>query len=142
MDLKEKKEFLSRGKGLEQLILCNQQELLSLRSVSTCISAIDYSALKVKRSGEQGRGAFTQIVEQMVLLEEQIKKDTEELACLKGRIRNSICSLQNPEERMILQYKYLLGYTWVEIGEVAHVSEATAHRIHQKGLDHLKVERV
>lgn len=132
-----KKEYLQQIKGAEEVVRCNQQELEMLRQLSTSISAIDYSKLRVAESLGGKEGSFTKIIHQMMELEDQIRQDTDRILTLKLQIRKSIEEVEQFEERAVLQRKYLLGETWDRISMGLHISIRQAHRIHENALAHL-----
>ncbi len=137
-----KQEYLKQAKGLDLLIRANQEELAQLRDLSTSISAIDYSKIRVEESSTTDQASFTKVVEQILELEEKIQQDTETLMSTKRNIRESIETIPNTEERVVLQLRYLLGQTWEKISEEMNLSVATANRIHETAIKRLQVEGV
>lgn len=135
-----KKEFLKQISQINQVILCNQQELEALTEQSTCIKAVDYARLRVRESISSGEAKFTGIIADMMLLEEQIKKDTEKMLELKQSVRSSIENLENMDERLILQRRYILGETWKEVAGHMELSIAAVYRVHSSALDHLEMK--
>ena len=63
-------------------------------------------------------------------LEHEINRDIDWLVDLKKAARESINTMNDPEERLILELRYLCYKTWPEIAEAMGVSESTVYRTH------------
>lgn len=131
------KDYLKQGKYLDQIIRCNQEELMRLQCLFTGISAVDYSKISVRESNCEKGAEFTRTLEQIQELEEQIREDTVELVSLKKEIRHSIEQVEDKEERAVLQYRYLLGNTLEEIADKLNMSMSTVKRVHMESLKKL-----
>lgn len=127
------KSYLKRAYRLNELIYSNEQELDELRELSRSISGIDTSKDKVQTS-LQGDASYTKIIEKIDELERVIKNDIENLLKLKLEIRNTINSVPDNEERLLLQHRYLNFMTWESICDLMSMSTRTVHRIHIKAL--------
>ena len=49
---------------------------------------------------------------------------------MKKAARESINAMPNPDERLILELRYLCYKTWPEIAEAMSLSESHIHRLH------------
>lgn len=134
----QSKQYLKQAYRVNELIQCNQKELVELRLLADTIPGIDYSKDKVQTSASNDAG-YTRTIEKIIELEDVIKKDIEKLVSLKLEIRNVIDTVQDNEERLLLKLRYLNFLTWENICYEMSVSMRTAHRIHGVALTHVKV---
>jgi DNA-directed RNA polymerase sigma subunit (sigma70/sigma32) len=70
--------------------------------------------------------------------EERLNKDIDRYVDLQEEIQNLILSLENHEERALLERHYLLGQTWDKVAEECFVSLRTVHYIHNKAMKKLE----
>ena len=70
-------------------------------------------------------------------LEEEIKKDVEQLLALNHQINKTIDGLKNYDERMILKYRYLHNFSYPDIASKLYVDEKTVRRWEQSAISHL-----
>lgn len=132
------KDYLKQAYRLDDLIQNNQQELKELQELSTSIPATDYSKDRVQTS-HSGEASYTKIIEKIIELEDVIRTDIQKLLSLKLEIRNVINDVQDNEEKLLLKCRYLNFMTWDEICDEINVSTKTAHRIHGRALQNVKV---
>jgi DNA-directed RNA polymerase specialized sigma subunit len=69
--------------------------------------------------------------------EERLNKDIDRYVDLQDDIQNLILTLENHEERALLERHYLLGQTWDKVAEECFVSLRTVHYIHNRALKKL-----
>lgn len=127
------KTYLRQAYRLNELIYSNEQELDELKELSVNISGIDTSKDKVQTSSS-GDASYTKIIERIDELERVIKNDIEKLLKLKLEIRNTISSVPDNEEKLLLQHRYLNFMNWSDICDSMCVSDRTVHRIHIRAL--------
>ena len=127
------KMYLRQAYRLNELIYSNEKELDELKELSISISGIDTSKEKVQTSST-GDASYVKIIERIDELERVIKNDIEKLLKLKLEIRNTINSVPDNEEKLLLQHRYLNFMNWDNICSSMCVSSRTAHRIHIKAL--------
>lgn len=73
-----------------------------------------------------------------VEMEESYYKRLKEFTTALKAVNAAINAVENPDERTLLQYRYLDDMPWSGIQEKMHVSHATLHRIHAKALMDIK----
>ena len=56
-----------------------------------------------------------------------------------SEINAAIESMENPEERLLLKYRYLKNESWEDISYELNVSYRTVHRIHASALNNFIV---
>jgi len=67
-----------------------------------------------------------------MLLEDEIRNETNRLAELRTQIRQTIDSVPNTDERLVLRYRYLQSLTWEEIAMRMHACRMSVIRWHKK----------
>lgn len=132
------KQYLRQAYRLNELIECNKQELYELKELATNLSGVDYSKDRVQMS-HSGESNYSKIVEKIVELENSIESDIEKLILLKLEIRTVINQVEDNEEKLLLKHRYLNFATWGDICEFMHISERTAHRIHNTALHNIVI---
>ena len=60
---------------------------------------------------------------------------------LRSEINAAIESMENPEERLLLKYRYLKNESWEDISYELNVSYRTVHRIHASALNNFVVPK-
>lgn len=66
-------------------------------------------------------------------------EDTYPMLDLRSEINAAIESMENPEERLLLKYRYLKNESWEDISYDLNVSYRTVHRIHASALNNFVV---
>ena len=56
------------------------------------------------------------------------------LVDLKEQIRTVIDRVENPDEQMVLRYRYIHNMTWEQIGDELKADESTVRRWHRRAL--------
>ena len=70
-------------------------------------------------------------------LEQKINAEIDRLVDLKEQIRTVIDRVENPDEQMVLRYRYIHNWTWERIGNELHADARTVRRWHGKALLHV-----
>lgn len=131
------KQFLKQAYRLDELIKCNQEELRSLKELATSITGMSYSD-GIHSGSVNNNANFVNILIKISAIEEEIKKDIDNLLAVKIEIRNKINTVKNPDERLLLKLKYMNFLTWEQIKNEMHMSERSIHRLHSSALFHIK----
>lgn len=71
--------------------------------------------------------------------EQRIDAQINRLIDLRSEINAAIESMENPEERLLLKYRYLKNESWEDISYDLNVSYRTVHRIHASALNNFVV---
>lgn len=130
------KQFLKQAYKLNEVIENDKEELETLRSLATSISN-DISQERVQTSVSNDK--ITNIISQIVDLENEIYKEIEDLIALKKKIRDAINKLEDVNEKLVLKNRYLLFLQWDDICEKMNYSRRQMFRIHDLALEKVKV---
>ena len=88
-------------------------------------------------STESG-SAQERIMTEMMELRDRYEQRIIELMATRKRIETAIDGLQDPDQRMILRYRYISGYGWTKTAQLVHYSRKTVERKHGRALQALK----
>ncbi|AZK44786.1 DUF1492 domain-containing protein [Paenibacillus lentus] len=133
------KQYLKRAYRLNELINSNVQELQDLKQLSLSISAIDYSKERVQEGNSSNDAKFVNLISKIIELEKVINEDVDRFVNLKIQIRDTISAVENPDEQVLLRYRYINFMTWEQICDKMNVSLRTVHRIHSTALKNVKI---
>lgn len=133
------KEYLSQVHRLDSLIGSDLEELARLRALSESISSpVIGSEPNPSRSTEAG---FVKSVLKIAELEEKIGAEVAKLVKLKDQVRTTIDTVPTKEEKLVLKYRYILGWTWYQIGSELIADESTVRRWHSSALEHVRLPK-
>ncbi len=126
------KEYFRQAYRLDQRINLNIAELDELRAMACNITSSALSE-KVARSRD-GNAPFVKAIERITKLEQEIDAEVDTFVNLKEQMRAVIESVSNPNEKLVLHYRYTMNYTWERIGEELHSDRTTVYRWHNNAL--------
>lgn len=84
--------------------------------------------------------AQERIATEIMSIREKYEQRILDLIALQKRIETAIDGLADPDQRMILRYHYIAGYSWKKTSQLVHYARATVDRKHGKALLALKNE--
>ena len=114
------KEYLKQAYLLDKQIQVEVKELEQLRGTNP------------NRNLE---APFIKTIEKIWEYEQKIDAKINRLVDLRAAINAAIESMENPEERLLLKYRYLKNESWEDISYELNVSYRTVHRIHASALN-------
>ena len=129
------KEYLRQAYRLDQRINSNIDEVTRLRNMAGMISS-PVLGEKVQTS-KSGDAPFARSMEKILLLEEKINSEVDLLVDLKSQMRDVIAAVPDTDERMVLRYRYIHGFTWEQIGNELNADKSTIRRWHGSALLHV-----
>lgn len=130
------KEFLSQAFHTDQLINSKLEQLMKLRESATGCTAV---LSGMPRPDSPNYQSMELTICKIVDLEREINGDIDRLVDLKAAARLAINQLIDPDQRLILELRYLCYKTWPEIMEQLGYSEPTVYRIHGEALKNVVV---
>jgi len=134
------KEYLSRYHKMKVKI----KKLQSLHDeyirLSQNIPGCNFDDIRVDGT-RNNEAPFVKWIHKALELEDDIKCLMRELPVVKNEILNSISTLENPEYKRLLIFKYIDWFSWREIADKMHYSIATIRRWHEKALIEIKVPK-
>ena len=130
------KEYLSEAYKLDQRIDCKLEQLSTLKAISTKIS-MSYGS----DCGRQVRKRSTMenAIVKLIDLENEIDSDIDELIDLKKAVVSTFKAIEDHEQRLLLELRYLSYKTWEDIAQLMGYSYRQIHRIHRQALKSIRV---
>jgi DNA-directed RNA polymerase specialized sigma24 family protein len=131
------REYLGQAYRLQQRIRLHQEELGNLRTLAASVGSPGF-----EEHYNPNRPTDAPFVKTLDKIWEKEKKTNDELCLLlqlRDEIQSVIDQVENMDERLVLTYRYLKGYTWMQIGDELAADERTIRRWHDRALSHAKV---
>ena len=131
------KEYLSQAYMLDQRINAHLEEVKRLRDMATGLFSPTLGD-KVQ-TPRDNNAPFVKSVEKIILLENKINAEIDTLVALKEQIHDVISTVEDQNESLILQYRYIQGQSWESIAAAMHADISSAYRWHTNALRHVKM---
>ena len=129
------KEFLSQGYRLNEEIDCKIEQLNKLNALARKAN----SSLTGMPHGAGGEGsALENVIVKIVDLQNEINADIDRLVDMKKEIGRLISSVENSDQRLILQLRYLCWEKWQDIVVKMNLSKPQVYAIHAQAMEALK----
>ena len=126
------KEYLSQAVWLDRMIDSKLEQLEMLKSLAMKVTS---SFTKEKISGgniEKSKMESTMV--KVIDLEHEINVDIDRLVDLKKDIQDTINKMNDINQQLLLELRYLSGKGWDEIAASMGYDPRTVYRIHGKAL--------
>ncbi len=130
------KEYLSQAMYIDQRINSKLEQVMTLRETATKATA---TLSDMPRSDSPNLQSMENTIVKIVDLENEINRDIDRLVDLKAEVRQLIAALENPEQQLILELRYLCFKQWSAIMEEMGISETSVYRIHGEALKNIFV---
>lgn len=131
------KEYLGQAKRLDNIIKCRLRELEYWRGLSGNLSSCGFG--QTRSSNRPSEAPFVKCIERIDGIEREIDNKIDELVRLREEISKAIDAVENRDEQLVLNYRYLDNFTWTDIANKLFVSERTVRRIHEAALNNFVV---
>ena len=125
------KHYLAQALQLDSRIDSKLEQLQSLRALATKTS----STLSGMPRNTPNAQSMEAIVAKIVDLEAEINADIDALVDLKRSIIAAIRGVPQPDHQVLLELRYLCGYSWVQIAERMGYSPRHVHTLHGQALE-------
>jgi len=125
------KEYLSQAMYIDQRIDSKLEQIMKLRESATKATA---TLSDMPRPDSPNVQSMEETIVKIVDLEREINRDIDVLVDLKAEARKVISKLDNPEQQLILEMRYLCYKSWAEIAEDLSFSESNVYKIHGEAL--------
>ena len=132
------KEYLNKMRTLDRLIDSKLEQIDRLRSLSERVT----TTLSFSPKGAGGANRTEYCIERIWQLEKEVTEDIDRLVDMKSGIRGAIERVENDKYRLLLEYRYLCGYTWETISEKMVLELRWVYRIHGMALQEINIHHV
>ena len=129
------KEYLRQAYRLDHRIDSDISEMERLREMACGIGAPGFE--EHYDPNHSTEAPFIRALEKVWKLEEKINAEIDRLVDLKAQMRGVIEAVSDPDERMVLRYRYIHNMTWEKIGDVLHADRTTVYRWHNTAIRHV-----
>lgn len=131
------KEYLKQAFRLDHRIDSDITEMERLREMACSIGAPGFE--EHYNPNHPTEAPFVRSLEKVWQMEEKINGEIDRLVDLKAQIRSVIEAVTDPNERMVLRYRYIHNMTWDQIGDELHADARTVRRWHGTALLHVEL---
>lgn len=129
------RDFLSQAYRLDQRINCKIEQLSTLNDLATkATSTLTGMPHNPNKATSTLENAITKIVD----LQKEINDDIDHLVDVKAEITKVIKSVENVDQRFILEKRYLCWASWPEIAVELNVSNRRLYYLHDLALDEVQ----
>lgn len=125
------KDYLNQAFYLDQRINSKLSILTSLREMIIKTTKILEGSAVIHT---QNNNAEEDIIAKIAEMQDEIKKDIEELINRKKEIMLSIHNVNNPEYQTLLELRYICFNSWEEIADQMHCTVSNVFKVHSKAL--------
>ena len=132
------KEYLKQAHHPDAMIHCRLREIDYRKDLSSNLSGAKFDAMP-KNPNRMVEAPFVKCPEKIDEIQQDVEKKVALLISLRDELSVRIHLLEDHDEQLVLQYRYIDNCTWEEIAGIINVSVRTVHRIHGSALQHFSV---
>lgn len=121
---------------LDNRIKLDTEEYRTIREMAQGLSAVHYDS-HTTQSNTPSDASFVKALNQLWELEQKINEELCMLSALKVQIRDVIDTVKNPNERLVLSYRYMQEMKWEQIAQEMSADAKTIRRWHGDALSHV-----
>nr|DAL77428.1 MAG TPA: Protein of unknown function (DUF1492) [Caudoviricetes sp.] len=130
------REYLSQVHRLDQRIDAKIAQVASLNDLATkCTSTLT----GMPRNPNRGTSAMADAVAKIVDLQAEINRDIDHLVDLKREMVAVIKAVENIEQQILLEKRYLCYRTWEQIAVDMGYSVRQLYRLHDEALENVVI---
>ncbi len=125
------KEFLSQGLILQKKINEKNSRLECLKSRAEKITvSFGYGTATLSNGNDREK-----LIAEIIDLDNEIVKDVKEFVSKRNEIAQFIELVNNENCRKVLEYRYIMSFTWTQISEVMNYSQSHIFRFYRQSID-------
>lgn len=129
------KEYFSQARRLDNIIASDLAELSRLRELAKSVSS---PCLEERHNPNRPTEApFTKCVIRLAEAEATLNDEIDRFVLLKEQMRAVIYGLKDPNEQMVIRYRYVHNMTWQQVGDELGIDKSSAKRWHDVALRHV-----
>ena len=133
------KEYLSQGYRLEQRIKLLKMDIEYWQDLMTSVSSPGFE--EHFNSNRPTDAPFVKTLFKVMEYQDQLNEKLELHIRLKKEMTEAIEKLENQDEKLVLQYRYVRNFTWPRIADTIGADESTVRRWHNKALAHFEIPK-
>ena len=125
------KEYLSQTVVINHRIDSKLEQAVTLRSLAMKVTTT-FGEDRVQSTKKQS--PMEDIMVKLIDLEKEVNDDIDELIRLKAEILETIDQVEDVNQQIILEKRYIAGKTWEDIARETGYDRSTIYRNHGKAL--------
>ena len=129
--------FLSRAYRVDDSIEYLTRKMKQADEMAASLGSPDFEEHYNPNRPQEAR--FVTLLEEADECRAQIAEALHEKLRIKKEIQKAILEVEDPDERLVLSYKYLEGLSFTDIGIRMHADRKTVSRWHDSALSHVRV---
>lgn len=126
------KMLLQDFRKLNRLVQEKTERLAALMESATRATS-SFEAERISGTGDRSRVESLMI--RKIDLERQLDGSIDELNAQRYHIQNAIDRIEDPDQRSLLDMRYIDGKRWLFIMDRLHIGETTSRRVHHAALE-------
>ncbi len=130
------KEYLNRGFHINEHIDAKIEQVAMLRDLAT---KTNVTLSDMPGNPNHDNSKVEDIIVKIVALEDEINADIDRLVDLKRELMEVIKAVDDPQEVLLLNLRYLNFMTWEEIAVKLGCTVRNVHILHSKALEDVVV---
>ena len=129
------RELLNSHAEINNAINSKLEQIAELKELATRITSTTFSESHSKGTYNDRVGRTTA---RIIDLENEINEEIDRLVEIKIKIRGLVSSLTDPNLRIVLERRYILGENWEKIAEKMGYSPRHISRMHNRAVEMLE----
>ena len=132
------KEFLQQAFVAHQMVESRLEQIARLQSLAT------RTTTAIKGVPSAGTSASSVIETQIGKVQEQSALLAEEISRMvdvRNEVAEAIARVKNPDERCLLELRYLCHYSWEQMAKIFLCTERTMFYLHERAIKNLAAQR-
>ncbi|MBQ8411577.1 MAG: hypothetical protein IJX15_07625 [Ruminiclostridium sp.] len=129
------RELLNSHSEINNAINSKLEQIAELKALATKVTASTFSESHSKGTYNDRTGRTTA---RIIDLENEINEEIDRLVEIKVKIRGLVASLTDPNLRIVLERRYILGENWEKIAEKMGYSPRHILRMHNHAVEILE----
>lgn len=132
------KEFLQQAIITHQVVESRIEQITQLQSLAkrttTTITGVPSAGTSAGSVIEERIG---EVQEQSALLAEELSR----MVDVRNEVAEAIARVKNPDERCLLELRYLCHYSWEQVAKIFACTERAAFYLHERAVKNLSSQR-
>lgn len=135
--IEEKRKFMESYGWLSDQLKEQKEEIERLCLDAMLPKGIQYSGMPRGGDGYHDLSGYSAKLEAMI---DRLQERADRLAMRLEEITDAVEGLENPQERLVLRYRYILRKEWREIArEMGYRGTKSLHNLRNDALRHLEI---
>lgn len=130
--VRQAKTILSEYGTILRRIQAKERRIHDLDDIATSATS-KYEATRTSGSSAKSKLEYAMI--KKMDLERQIETSLSDLLEKRERIETAIDRIEDQDQAMLLESRYIDGYRWEQVNDIMHISETTSRRILKSALE-------